>query len=161
MAAKKPTKAKAATPKGTKTAKTKAKGKPADEAQGTCPRGGSHEWTTDGEEPHCRKCQEPAPQGNGKSNGKGKAKEKPTAAKAGGKKKLSALDAAAQVLSEFQLPMNCQELIEAMATKGLWTSPGGKTPAQTLYSAITREIATKGDASRFAKADRGKFAAKA
>jgi hypothetical protein len=72
-------------------------------------------------------------------------------------KKLSAIDAAAKVLGEAKQPMNCKELIEAMTTKGLWTSPGGKTPWATLYSAITREINVKGKESRFAKADRGKF----
>src|SRR5262249_31494051 len=56
--------------------------------------------------------------------------------KAGGEKKMSALDAAAKVLSETDQAMNCQELIQAMAEKGLWTSPGGKTPSATLYSAI-------------------------
>jgi hypothetical protein len=54
--------------------------------------------------------------------------------------------------------MNCQEMIAAMAAKGYWASPGGKTPAATLYSAILRDIQTKGDASRFAKTERGKFA---
>jgi hypothetical protein len=54
--------------------------------------------------------------------------------------------------------MTCPEMIEAMASKGYWTSPGGKTPAATLYSAVAREIATKGTDSRFRKADRGKFA---
>ena len=34
---------------------------------------------------------------------------------------------------------------------------GGKTPAATLYSAILREITTKGTSSRFVKSDRGKF----
>jgi hypothetical protein len=72
-------------------------------------------------------------------------------------KKLSALDAAAKVLAETGMPMSCTEMIEAMAARGYWTSPGGKTPAATLYSAILREIATKGMRSRFAKADRGKF----
>ena len=39
--------------------------------------------------------------------------------------------------------------------------PGhGKTPASTLYAAILREITLKGDASRFAKTERGKFALK-
>jgi hypothetical protein len=73
-------------------------------------------------------------------------------------KKMSALDAAAKVLGETSRPMNCQELIGAMAVKGYWTSPGGKTPHSTLYAAIGKEIATKGDQSRFVKADRGKFA---
>jgi hypothetical protein len=34
--------------------------------------------------------------------------------------------------------MRCTELIAAMAAKGYWTSPGGKTPASTLYSALLR-----------------------
>ena len=33
--------------------------------------------------------------------------------------------------------MSCPELIEAMAAKGYWKSPGGKTPASTLYTAVT------------------------
>jgi hypothetical protein len=48
----------------------------------------------------------------------------------------SALDAAARVLAEEMRPMGTRELIGAMAVKGYWTSPGGKTPAATLYSAI-------------------------
>ena len=76
-------------------------------------------------------------------------------------KKLSAIDAAAQVLAASKDPMNCKELVEAMAAKSLWTSPGGKTPHATLYSAIIREIALKGKDSRFVKKDRGQFAAKA
>jgi len=74
-------------------------------------------------------------------------------------KKLSAIDAAAQVLAASKQPMNCKELIEAMAAKKLWTSPGGKTPHQTLYSAILREVANKGKDARFKKAERGKFVA--
>jgi HB1, ASXL, restriction endonuclease HTH domain len=76
-------------------------------------------------------------------------------------KKLSAIDAAAQVLAANQEPMNAKEMIEAMAAKNLWTSPGGKTPHATLYSAIIREIALKGKEARFVKKERGKFAAKA
>ena len=72
--------------------------------------------------------------------------------------RLSALDAAAKVLVETGRPMSCTEMIEAMAARGFWTSPGGKTPAATLYSAMLREIASKGTHSRFVKADRGKFA---
>ena len=76
-------------------------------------------------------------------------------------KKIGALDAAAQVLAASKEPMNCKAMIEAMAAKSLWTSPGGKTPHATLYSAIIREIALKGKESRFVKKDRGQFAAKA
>jgi hypothetical protein len=75
-------------------------------------------------------------------------------------KKLSALDAAAQVLAEEGRPMTCPELITAMAAKGYWTSPGGQTPAATLYSAILRALTTKGAAARFVKTARGKFAHK-
>jgi len=83
--------------------------------------------------------------------------KKRESAKANGK--LSALDAAAKVLAAAEEPMNAKELIEAMAKKKLWTSPGGKTPWATLYSAITREIAKKGKDARFKKTERGKFAA--
>jgi hypothetical protein len=55
--------------------------------------------------------------------------------------------------------MNCQELITAMAEKGLWTSPGGLTPHATLYSAILRELKAKGGESLFRKVEKGKFAA--
>jgi len=76
-------------------------------------------------------------------------------------KKMSALDAAAKVLGETGRPMSCPELIEAMAVQGLWTSPGGKTPAATLYAAMTKEIVTKRTAARFQKTGRDQFAANA
>jgi HB1, ASXL, restriction endonuclease HTH domain len=72
-------------------------------------------------------------------------------------KKTSALDAAARVLGEAGQPMNCQEMIAAMAAKGYWTSPAGKTPSATLYSAILRELKTKKSEARFRKTERGKF----
>ena len=72
--------------------------------------------------------------------------------------KLSALDAAAQVLAEAGGSLSCQEMIAAMAAKGYWTSPGGKTPSATLYSAILRELSTKGANARFVKTQRGQFA---
>ena len=74
-------------------------------------------------------------------------------------KKLSALDAAAKVLGESAEPLNTKQMVDTMAAKGYWTSPGGKTPHATLYSAILREIATKGDEARFKKTERGHFAA--
>src|SRR5476651_1043044 len=73
-------------------------------------------------------------------------------------KKTSALDAAAKVLGESGQPMTCMEMIEAMSKKGYWTSPGGATPQATLYSAMFREIKTKGKDARFQKTERGKFA---
>ncbi|MEP0847323.1 MAG: hypothetical protein HRF50_10970 [Phycisphaerae bacterium] len=76
-------------------------------------------------------------------------------------KRVSALDAAAQVLADAGLPMRAKEMIEAMAEQGLWSSPNGKTPEATLYAAILREIGTKGDAARFRKVERGQFASTA
>ena len=90
-----------------------------------------------------------------------KPESKPDAKPAETKKRkrtgMSAIDAAAKVLSEAGKPMNCQAMIDAMAAKGYWTSPGGKTPAATLYAAIVREINVKGAESRFTKVDRGQF----
>jgi len=87
-------------------------------------------------------------------------KAKRVAKKAEGEepKRLSALAAAHKVLCEATEPLNVQQMIEAMNAKGYWTSPGGKTPHATLYSAILRELA-KGEASRFVKTDRGRFVA--
>ncbi len=73
--------------------------------------------------------------------------------------KMSALDAAAKVLSESKQPLRSGEMIELMAAKGYWKSPGGKTPAATLSAAIMREINIKGQDARFKKRGRGLFAA--
>jgi len=48
-------------------------------------------------------------------------------------------------------------MVEAMQAKGLWSSPGGKTPKATLYASILRDI-RKGKDARFVKANRGQFA---
>ena len=99
---------------------------------------------------------------NNSKNGTPKATAKAAKPKAEPKekkpKKMSALDAAAKVLQESGTPMTTGEMIEAMAKKGYWSSPGGQTPAATLYSAILREITVKGKESRFEKTERGKFA---
>jgi hypothetical protein len=76
-------------------------------------------------------------------------------------KKSSALNAAAQVLQETGQALTCPELIAQMAAKGYWTSPQGKTPAATLYAALTREIKLKGEAARFQKTGPGTFAFRA
>ncbi len=73
-------------------------------------------------------------------------------------KRVSALDAAAQVLATAGKPMRAQELITAMAEQNLWKSPAGATPHATLYAAMMREARDKGGASRFLKVDRGQFA---
>ena len=70
--------------------------------------------------------------------------------------KMSGLDAAAKVLTDAGEPLNAKTMVDRAIEQGLWTT-NGKTPAATIYAAIIREIAQKGDASRFAKAERGKF----
>ncbi|HNO80383.1 MAG TPA: winged helix-turn-helix domain-containing protein [Phycisphaerae bacterium] len=82
---------------------------------------------------------------------------KKEAAKSDKPKRVSAIDAAAQVLKKTGKAMRAQELIVAMAEQKLWTSPGGKTPHATLYAAILREINNKGEAARFTKVERGQF----
>ncbi len=92
----------------------------------------------------------------------GKAPKTPKAPKPAKEKKpkrVSALDAAAQVLAASDVPMRAKEMIAKMEAKGLWKSPGGKTPEATLYAAIIREIAAKGDKARFKKHDKGVFVA--
>jgi hypothetical protein len=74
-------------------------------------------------------------------------------------KKLSMMTAALKVLRDRKVAMTCPELIDIMATEDLWTSPGGKTPANTLYATISRDIKEKGKESAFRKAERGRFEA--
>lgn len=77
-------------------------------------------------------------------------------------RKLSLLSAAATVLAESDEPLNCRKMIDLAKERGLWTPGGGKTPEQTLYSAIMREIRDKGDAARFRKSPlRGHYLAPA
>jgi hypothetical protein len=81
-------------------------------------------------------------------------KEKKAAKKV---KKLSQLDAAAQVLKAKGEPMTCGAMVETVMAKKLWTT-SAPTPAATHYSAILREMKTKGKEARFKKVDRGEFA---
>ena len=67
-------------------------------------------------------------------------------------KKLSLLNAAARVLAACRTPMNCKEMIAKAVEMGLWTPTGAKTPEQTLYSGIFREMKS-GAESRFKKSE--------
>jgi hypothetical protein len=72
-------------------------------------------------------------------------------------KRMSCLDAAAKVLAETGEPMNTAAMFDAMVAAGYWTSDKA-TPQNTIYAAILREITTKGDDSRFRRAEqRGTF----
>ncbi len=79
-----------------------------------------------------------------------------TAQRGAKQKRPSALDGAAQLLAEASEPLSCKTMVHLMLERKLWKT-GGKTPANTLYAAILREIKIKGTASRFRKVERGKF----
>ncbi len=85
-----------------------------------------------------------------------KAKKPKAAPKEKKERKPSGLDAAVAVLAKAGTPMNTSDMVKQMLETGLWKT-GGKTPAATIYAAIIREIAVKGEASRFRKTDRGHF----
>ncbi len=69
--------------------------------------------------------------------------------------KLSLVKAALQILSDGR-PRSTGEIVKEAVENRLWEPGKGKTPAQTLYSAIARDLAS--DEPRFAKcAERGRF----
>ena len=80
-------------------------------------------------------------------------------AKPGKSKKVSALDAAAMVLRDSGAAMTPKEIFAAIVDRKLWVSKKGKTPDMTIAAAMGREIAAGGADCRFAKPERGKFAA--
>ena len=84
--------------------------------------------------------------------------EAPAEKKAAPERKLSLVNAAAAVLERSDEPMTVRRMIDAAKEQKLWEPGAGKTPEQTLYSAILREIKAKGESSRFVKSARGLFA---
>ncbi len=97
--------------------------------------------------------------GTGRDTGERGAKGGQPVAEGG--KAMSLMDAAVHLLSQGTGdPMRCKDIVDLAIKRGLWAPRTGKTPASTLYAAILREITLKGDASRFAKTERGKFALK-
>ena len=73
-------------------------------------------------------------------------------------KPLSLVKAAICVLQSCERPMSCKEIVAKAVGAKIWAPRnGGLTPANTLYAAISREIKLKGPASRFTKAEPGKF----
>ena len=75
------------------------------------------------------------------------------------KKRMSLLNAAVEVLKAAgpEHPMNTKEILEAILERHLWTPTDCKTPEQTLYGSIFREINTK-EHPRILKSDvKGKF----
>ena len=79
------------------------------------------------------------------------ATSEPAAPKGKPEKNLSLLNAAAQIL-ETESPLNAKELVAKAAELGLWIPTAAKTPEQSLYSAIFREITGK-ETPRFRKSE--------
>jgi hypothetical protein len=109
--------------------------------------------TAEGDTLAAHEAEDPAP-----AKAEAKAKSAVPSSKAVPTKGLGLLSAAAAVLERSDAPMSVKAMIEAAKSDGLWTPGSGKTPEQTLYSAIIREIRDKGNASRFRKEGRGLFA---
>ena len=88
----------------------------------------------------------------GNPNAPDEPEEEPNPAPESGhaEKKLSLLEAAAQVLKRNRTPLNTKEILAKVIESGLWSPNGGKTPEQSLYSALFREINSK-ENSRFRK----------
>ena len=67
----------------------------------------------------------------------------PESGNAGNGKKPGLYEAAVEVLRQSETPLNCKAIIARAAELGLWKPTGGKTPEQSLYASIFRQIKTK------------------
>ena len=72
-------------------------------------------------------------------------------------KKMSLMDAAVEVLKTSEQPLNTREMVKAATERGYWIPTSCKTPEQTLYGSIFREIATKENPRIVKSEQRGKF----
>ena len=72
-------------------------------------------------------------------------------------KKMSLMDAAVEVLKTSEQPLNTREIVKTATEKGYWIPTSCKTPEQTLYGSIFREIATKENPRIVKSEQRGKF----
>ena len=70
-------------------------------------------------------------------------------------KRISLMDAAVAVLKESGEPMNTREMVKAAIERGYWTPTACKTPEQTLYGNIFRDIKTKEPPSSSRATSRG------
>ena len=97
-----------------------------------------------------------SPQSPRVAPGKPKAKADTKAEPSGTRARKGCLSAAVEILKDANEAMSARAIVTAALGRGLWAT-NGKTPEATLYAAIIREIAAKGDGSRFRKAARGRF----
>ncbi len=67
----------------------------------------------------------------------------PESGKADDGRKTGLYEAAVEVLRRSEAPLNCKAIVAKAADLGLWKQTGGKTPEQSLYSSIFRQIKTK------------------
>lgn len=72
-------------------------------------------------------------------------------------KKLSLMDAAVEVLKQSGEPMNTREMVKAATDSGLWIPTDCKTPEQTLYGSIFREMKIKENPRIVKSVLKGKF----
>ncbi|MPM54193.1 hypothetical protein SDC9_100967 [bioreactor metagenome] len=72
-------------------------------------------------------------------------------------KHLSLMNAAVEVLRRSEHPLNTREIVAQAIAAGLWTPSGAKTPQQTLYGTIFREIATREHPRIVKSKQKGKF----
>ena len=72
-------------------------------------------------------------------------------------KNLSLMDAAVEVLKQSGEPMNTREMVKAATDSGLWIPTDCKTPEQTLYGSIFREMKIKENPRILKSAVKGKF----
>jgi hypothetical protein len=81
------------------------------------------------------------------------------------KKRTSLIAAAAKVVAEADqadLPMSTTKMVELAMSKGYWApTKGGKTPSNTLYAMILRDMTKNGGDAKFRRAEehfgRGRF----
>ena len=72
---------------------------------------------------------------------------------------MSAIDAAHRVLVEIGTALTVRQITEVIFDKGYCPNLQGKTPSLTISASLQREIANKGDESRFYKGGRGLYGA--
>ena len=65
----------------------------------------------------------------------------------------SCLDAAYKIMQGYRIAIGTRRMVKEMAEQGLWKSPNGVTPWNTLSVEINREIRRKGAASRFVRGE--------
>jgi len=71
-------------------------------------------------------------------------------------KKLSALEAAYNVLLQAGEPLRCEEITRRMLEQNLWVT-AGKTPEATVHARLCVDLKKKGTASRFVRTDKATF----